>query len=36
MEQRTPYVLLVDEAHTFAGSDGALDVLLAAAASSSA
>jgi hypothetical protein len=31
MEQRTPYTLLVDEAHTFAGSDGALDVLLTAA-----
>jgi hypothetical protein len=31
MEQRTPYVLLVDEAHTFAGADGALDVLLTAA-----
>ncbi|MBV9068992.1 MAG: DUF87 domain-containing protein [Acidobacteria bacterium] len=30
-EQRTPYTLLVDEAHTFAGSDGALDVLLTAA-----
>jgi len=30
-EARTPYTLLVDEAHTFAGSDGALDVLLTAA-----
>jgi hypothetical protein len=30
-EQRTPYTLLVDEAHTFAGADGALDVLLTAA-----
>lgn len=30
-EQRTPYTLIVDEAHTFAGSDGALDVLLTAA-----
>lgn len=30
-EKRTPYTLLVDEAHTFAGSDGALDVLLTAA-----
>lgn len=31
IEKRTPYTLLVDEAHTFAGSDGALDVLLTAA-----
>jgi len=30
-ERRMPYTLLVDEAHTFAGSDGALDVLLTAA-----
>ena len=31
VEQRTPYTLFVDEAHTFAGADGALDVLLTAA-----
>lgn len=30
VEQRTPYTILVDEAHTFAGADGAIDVLLTA------
>jgi hypothetical protein len=30
-DRRIPYTLLVDEAHTFAGTDGALDVLLTAA-----
>ena len=29
-DQRTPYTLFVDEAHTFASADGALDVLLTA------
>ena len=30
-DMRLPYTLIIDEAHTFAGSDGALDVLLTAA-----